>query len=123
VNILQVVAFRHGHCGLWPLPRIRGIRQLERDYDAGLFIRARSLITRAHRLTIYEGVAEGAFYDLARDPDELVNLWDAPAARDLRDEMMERLARKMMAMADASRWRPITGLKAQREASACLQVG
>lgn len=64
--------------------------------------RARSLITREHRLTIYEGMAEGELYDLANDPDELVNLWDAPTTRDLRDEMMERLARKMMALADAS---------------------
>lgn len=64
--------------------------------------RARSLITHRHRLTIYEGMAEGELYDLARDPDELVNLWDAPSARGLRDEMMERLARKMMALADSS---------------------
>jgi hypothetical protein len=67
-----------------------------------LSIRAGSLTTREHRLTIYEGMAEGELYDLAKDPDELVNLWDALPARDLREEMMERLARKMMAMADAS---------------------
>ncbi|MFN4282494.1 MAG: sulfatase [Alphaproteobacteria bacterium] len=64
--------------------------------------RARSLITDRHRLTIYEGVTDGELYDLRDDPDELVNLWDAPAARALREDLMERLARKMMAMADSS---------------------
>lgn len=64
--------------------------------------RARSLITERHRLTIYEGLAGGELYDLRDDPDELVNLWDAPASRALREELMERLARKMMAMADSS---------------------
>lgn len=64
--------------------------------------RARSLITRRHRLTIYEGMAAGELYDLENDPDELVNLWDAPTAHGLREDMMERLARKMMALADSS---------------------
>jgi arylsulfatase A-like enzyme len=64
--------------------------------------RARSLITQDFRLTLYEGVEWGELYDLAEDPDELNNLWDNPQSRDRRYELTERLARKMMELADAS---------------------
>jgi hypothetical protein len=53
-------------------------------------------------LTLYEGVEWGELYDLAEDPDELNNLWDNPQCRDRRYELTERLARKMMELADAS---------------------
>ena len=64
--------------------------------------RARSLITQDFRLTLYEGVEWGELYDLADDPDELNNLWDNPHSRDCRSELTERLARKMMELADSS---------------------
>lgn len=64
--------------------------------------RARSLITKTHRLTIYEGLSDGELYDLASDPDEMVNLWDAPQAQAVRAMLMERLARKMMVLTDES---------------------
>ena len=64
--------------------------------------RARSLITRDNRLTLYEGAEWGELYDLINDPDESNNLWDDPQSRDRRHELTERLARKMMALADSS---------------------
>ena len=64
--------------------------------------RARSLITKQHRLTIYEGVGWGELYDLTNDPHELDNLWNDPRSQPLRQELTEQLARKMMEMTDTS---------------------
>jgi arylsulfatase A-like enzyme len=64
--------------------------------------RARSLITKQHRLTIYEGVGWGELYNFSTDPDELDNLWNDPRAQTLRHELTEQLARKMMEMTDTS---------------------
>jgi arylsulfatase len=64
--------------------------------------RARSLITESHRLTIYEGADWGELYDLTADPHELDNLWHEPRAQAERHELTERLARKLMALADSS---------------------
>ena len=64
--------------------------------------RARSLITRRNRLTLYEGAAWGELYDLERDPEEMNNLWDDPAARQRRAELTELLVRRMMELADSS---------------------
>jgi hypothetical protein len=74
----------------------RGYMGLENNF------RARSLITENSRLTLYEGVEWGELYDLANDPDESDNLWDvADACRD-RHDLTERLARKMMQLAETS---------------------
>lgn len=64
--------------------------------------RARSLITQKHRLTLYEGAGWGELYDLNNDPAEIRNLWDEPGAQSIRHELTERLARKMMELADTS---------------------
>ena len=64
--------------------------------------RARSLITDNARLTLYEGVEWGELYDLTGDPYELNNLWEDPRALNRRHELTDRLARKMMEMADTS---------------------
>ena len=64
--------------------------------------RARSLITRKHRLTLYEGVDWAELYDFGSDPHEQQNLWDAPQARSTRQALTEQLARKMMEVADTS---------------------
>ena len=65
-------------------------------------IRMRSLVTERHRLSLYDGVAWGELYDLEADPDELVNLWDDPASAGLRAELVLRLARRMIALAETS---------------------
>ena len=64
--------------------------------------RARSLITKQHRLTLYEGADWGELYDLAADPHEMNNLWKQPQAQNHRHELTEALARKMMELADTS---------------------
>ena len=64
--------------------------------------RARSLITKNHRLTLYEGADWGELYDFAADPHELNNLWNDPQAQDQRHHLTEQLARKMMELADTS---------------------
>jgi len=65
-------------------------------------VRMRSLVTERHRLSLYDGVASGEIYDLQRDPDEMINLWDDPASASLRAELLLRLAHKMIAMAETS---------------------
>jgi arylsulfatase A-like enzyme len=58
--------------------------------------RTRSLVTRTHRISIHDGGHWGELFDLADDPNELVNLWNDKGARNLKSEMLERLARAMM---------------------------
>jgi arylsulfatase A-like enzyme len=65
-------------------------------------VRMRTLVTEGHRLSLYDGMQWGELYDLARDPDELVNLWDDAASAPLRAVLMERLARKMVALSETS---------------------
>ncbi|MGH7817762.1 MAG: sulfatase family protein, partial [Candidatus Binatia bacterium] len=64
--------------------------------------RARSLITKNNRLTLYEGADWGELYDFTDDPHELNNLWNEPSAQDRRHDLTEQLARKMMELADTS---------------------
>lgn len=64
--------------------------------------RARSLITKQYRLTLYEGADWGELYDLASDPHEMNNLWDDPRAQNQRHDLTEQLARKLMELADTS---------------------
>jgi arylsulfatase A-like enzyme len=65
-------------------------------------IRMRSLVTAQHRLSLYDGVPWGELYDRARDPDEMINLWDDPASADLRAALVLRLARKMIELSETS---------------------
>lgn len=64
--------------------------------------RARTLITRRWRLTIYDGIGTGELIDLESDPAELENLWRSPAAREVRAELTERLVREMIANSETS---------------------
>ena len=48
------------------------------------------LRTRSEKIVVYHGVDEGEFYDLEADPDEFENLWDEPAARDRKFELLKR---------------------------------
>jgi arylsulfatase A-like enzyme len=64
--------------------------------------RARSLVTRDHRLTLYEGVTWGELYDLENDRAETRNLWDDRRAVNKRHELTEQLAHKLMELSDTS---------------------
>lgn len=48
------------------------------------------LCTAYEQSHLYEGT-EGELYDMTADPDQLTNLWDDPAHRIRRDELIERL--------------------------------
>jgi len=96
------------------LPLISGARQKLRErllieeegqrYYMGFpdRVRMRSVITDRYRLSLYDGVPWGELYDLREDPDELVNRWDAPAARGLRGSLADELARAMLEHAETS---------------------
>ncbi|HEV8016754.1 MAG TPA: sulfatase-like hydrolase/transferase [Stellaceae bacterium] len=64
--------------------------------------RTRTLVTERYRLSIYDGVEWGELYDRAADPDESVNLWDAPAAQAIRAELLLRLVHKMIEVSETS---------------------
>ena len=64
--------------------------------------RLRSLITERYRLTIAAGDSYGELYDRHNDPHEMDNLFDDPAHRAVRGELMERLAYRQMELADRS---------------------
>jgi arylsulfatase A-like enzyme len=65
-------------------------------------VRMRSVITPRYRLSMYEGVSWGELYDRREDPDELVNLWEVPSAREARAGMTEELSRAMLEHAETS---------------------
>jgi arylsulfatase A-like enzyme len=64
-------------------------------------VRCRTLVTERWRLSLYSGAEWGELYDLDEDPDELRNLWFDHDHRAVRAEMIERLARSMMAACDS----------------------
>ena len=64
--------------------------------------RTRTFVTDRHRITLYHDVRWGELYDLGEDPGEFRNLWDDPAASDVKAELMERLARRQIALVDRS---------------------
>jgi arylsulfatase A-like enzyme len=64
--------------------------------------RLRTLITPRWRMTIAHGDPYGELYDLERDPHEVENLFEDPAHRGVRAELMEKLAYRQMELADRS---------------------
>ncbi len=65
--------------------------------------RARTLVTRKWRLTVYDGVENGELIDLVDDPMETTNRWDDPTASSVRSELTERLLREMLAHSETGR--------------------
>ena len=64
--------------------------------------RTRSLVTKRHRLSLYDGVDWGELYDHEADPDESINLWDDPAAAAVKTALVLRLAKKMIEVSETS---------------------
>jgi arylsulfatase A-like enzyme len=64
--------------------------------------RMRTLITPRYRLTIAHGDAWAELYDRHNDPHEMDNLFEDPAHRGLRADLMEKLAYRQMELADRS---------------------
>ncbi|MEX0729631.1 MAG: sulfatase-like hydrolase/transferase [Aquisalimonadaceae bacterium] len=103
----------HGMQGRSLLPALRGSTDndddvlIEEDGQRLLYglqepPRLRTLVTHRYRLTLCHGAPWGELYDLREDPHELHNLWDSPAAGSIKAELLERLARKQMALTDRS---------------------
>ena len=59
-------------------------------------VKARTLLTKTHRLSIYAGARWGELYELAEDPDECVNLWDDPGLAATKSALLSELARRML---------------------------
>ncbi len=64
--------------------------------------RARTLLSGDWRLTIYDGIADGALFNLKDDPGELHNLWGDQRYADGRSFLVEELLRQMIAHAETS---------------------
>jgi hypothetical protein len=72
------------------------------DFNLDQRIRMRTLRSRSHRLTIYDGQPWGELYDLCADPHELRNLWREPASQALRSELLAELAYSMLHQTNTS---------------------
>jgi arylsulfatase A-like enzyme len=105
----------NGIQGLSLLPAIAGSNAMiardsmviEDDQQRAVFglppaSRLRTLVTRRWRMTIAHGDPYGELYDLRNDPHEMDNLFEDPAHRGVRAELMERLAYRQMELADRS---------------------
>jgi arylsulfatase len=54
-------------------------------------LRAKTIRTRRHKLTVYQDRPYGELYDLDDDPGEFVNRWDDPAYRSIKCELLAGL--------------------------------
>ena len=57
----------------------------------GVPLKLRTARSEHARLTVELGSGAGELYDFNNDPDEMINLWDDPAASGLKQEMLDRL--------------------------------
>ncbi|MCR9237616.1 MAG: sulfatase-like hydrolase/transferase [Alphaproteobacteria bacterium] len=64
--------------------------------------RVRTLLSDGWRLTIYDGLEQGEFYNLNEDPHELNNLWNLPQAAARRADMTEQMLREMLCHTETS---------------------
>ena len=65
-------------------------------------VKARTVLTHEHRLTMYAGADWGELYDLRNDPHECVNLWGDAGASKLKTEMLGELAQRMLDYTETS---------------------
>lgn len=65
-------------------------------------VRMRTLLTRQHRLSFYEGADWGEIYDRQADPLEHHNLWDEPACAPARERLLAQMGLEMLSFTDRS---------------------
>jgi arylsulfatase A-like enzyme len=63
-----------------------------RPSRTGVELQLRTVRTRSHKLTVDVISGAGELYDLENDPDEMINLFEDPAAKDIRGELEAMLA-------------------------------
>ena len=93
----------YGMQGVDLAPAISGVEQDLRDYvyleddRERIYLgfdqpqRLRTLITKTHRLTVFNPMDWSEMFNLQDDPGEIENLWDIPAHRDMRAALVEQL--------------------------------
>ncbi len=87
--------------GVNALPLLRGETAAVRDdllvecTDDPTGLRLKTIVTPAHKLTVYHQRDTGECYDLAADPGEIKNLWNAPAHAATRQRLLRRLVDHM----------------------------
>ena len=76
------------------------VEQCSGPYDARhpekVALSLETLRTQRYRLTSYLGESFGELYDLETDPNEFVNLWDAPEAQQVKAQLLNRLLAEVM---------------------------
>lgn len=72
-------------------PVLEGDPASPHDAVFSSFKNRRMIRTARWKLVRYEGEPLGELYDLAADPDELINRWDDPTARPTRETLEQRL--------------------------------
>ena len=73
--------------------RDRAMCEFDEDYTCPeARSRLRSLVTERYKLNYYAGENYGQIFDLQEDPREQNDLWNAPGAREIRDDLMAQLA-------------------------------
>ena len=80
---------------------------IEEEAQRQLFVtrqrmRVKTLVTRNHRLTIYDGEPLGELYDLAKDPDEMRDLWDDPDHQKVKGQILELMLREEFTLSEQS---------------------
>ena len=75
---------------------IRDHALVENHHDPGS-VHLRTYIDERYKLTVYHSREYGELFDLEADPREIDNLWDNPAAQDLKGELMQHLVFAEMA--------------------------
>lgn len=75
--------------------RITQLRPVDEETDP-LVLRVKMLVTKRWKLLHYGSAPYGELYDVQKDPEDLVNLWDDPAYADVRRELTDRLLAELI---------------------------
>lgn len=73
-----------------------------RLFDTETPDRVRTLVTGRWRLSFHQAGSWWELYDLQEDPDEIVNLWDAPDRPPVADALVRHMLSRLVALDDTS---------------------
>lgn len=72
--------------------QVRDYAIVENHHQVGPEVHLRTIVTEEYKLTVYRGREWGELFDMKKDPNELNNVYDDPAYRDVREMMYRKLA-------------------------------